>query len=104
MQSRYTLHQAYNSSALNMRPVLMKRTPRKAKRWAPSRARVTSSSQGSNGGIVLDRVRAARGSVPASGSAMTPAGDCSICSLQIIIRFEGDILKAYCMAEIGGAK
>jgi hypothetical protein len=55
MQSRYTLHHAYNSSAMNMRPVNV-------------------------------------------------AGDCSICRLQIIPRFEGDILKASGIGEIGGAK
>ena len=48
--------------------------------------------------------RAARASALASGSAMTPAGDCCICSLQIMLRFEGDILKASGIAEIGGAK
>jgi hypothetical protein len=81
MQSRYTLHHAYNSSAMNMLQVRTKRIPRKEERWAASRA-----------------------SALASGSAMTPAGDCCICSLQIMLRFEGDILKASGIAEIGGAK
>lgn len=82
MQSRYTLHHAYNSSAMNMRPELPGIETRHQAGPRP----------------------AARGSALASGSAMTPAGDCSICSLQIMLRFEGDILKASDIAEIGGAK
>jgi hypothetical protein len=45
MQSRYTLHHAYNSSAMNMLQVRTKRIPRKEERWAASGARVTSSSR-----------------------------------------------------------